>query len=200
MRQDISKQDVLDAVKNHPLSMRRAAQSLNIHYRTFIERAKTYGVYDPNQGGLGVAKRPYNAVPLEDVFKGLYPTYDIARLKRRLVDEGHMEYRCVECNNQGIWQSKQLTLQLNHINGNRHDHSLNNLEFLCPNCHCQTDTWGSKNKMKKQVSDEDITKALLQEPRINQAISNLGLSKSSTTYARFKDMRLLMKRSTNSAP
>lgn len=44
--------------------------------------------------------------------------------------------------------SKPLTLELDHINGNHKDNRLNNLRFLCPNCHTQTATYGSKSRAK----------------------------------------------------
>ena len=36
----------------------------------------------------------------------------------------------------------------NHINGINNDHRLENLRFLCPNCHSQTSTYAGKNKRK----------------------------------------------------
>ena len=70
---------------------------------------------------------------------------NISRLKKRLVQEGKLEYKCELC---GIidWQGKELSLQLDHKNGINNDHRLNNLRFLCPNCHSQTDTYAGKNK------------------------------------------------------
>jgi 5-methylcytosine-specific restriction endonuclease McrA len=48
-------------------------------------------------------------------------------------------------------ESKELVLELDHINGNNRDHRPNNLRFLCPNCHSQTPTWGNRgNKGNKK--------------------------------------------------
>ena len=72
----------------------------------------------------------------------------IYQLKKRLVSEGKLDYECVECGNKGKWEGKPLSLQLDHINGIRDDHRLENLRFLCPNCHSQTDTFAGRNSKK----------------------------------------------------
>lgn len=65
-------------------------------------------------------------------------------LKRRLLKEGLLAARCGSC---GIheWRGQPLSLQLHHINGDRHDNRLENLALLCPNCHSQTNTWAGRN-------------------------------------------------------
>ena len=42
--------------------------------------------------------------------------------------------------------NKKLCLQIDHIDGNCENNKPDNLRFLCPNCHTQTETWGIKNK------------------------------------------------------
>jgi hypothetical protein len=71
-----------------------------------------------------------------------------AHLKRRLIDAGIKENRCELC---GIstWRGKPLNVQLHHKNGDGTDNRLPNLEFLCPNCHSQTDTYGGRNGHRK---------------------------------------------------
>lgn len=39
-----------------------------------------------------------------------------------------------------------LPLQLDHVNGIFGDHRLENLRWLCPNCHSQTETFAGKGK------------------------------------------------------
>lgn len=51
---------------------------------------------------------------------------------------------CVECGQGGEHNGKPLTLQMDHIDGNSDNNSLTNLRLLCPNCHTQTPTYGSK--------------------------------------------------------
>ena len=69
---------------------------------------------------------------------------NISKLKERLLRETDMEYKCAIC---GIveWLDKPLSLHLDHINGVNNDHRIENLRFLCPNCHSQTPTYAGKN-------------------------------------------------------
>lgn len=65
-------------------------------------------------------------------------------VRRRLLEEGLLRYECYEC---GIkeWFGERLPLHLDHINGIKNDHRLENLRMLCPNCHSQTKTFGGRN-------------------------------------------------------
>lgn len=78
----------------------------------------------------------------------------ISRLKIRLVKENRLEYKCACC---GIskWMGKPIVLQLDHINGKNNDHRIENLRFLCPNCHSQTETYAGKNK-GESFSGQDL--------------------------------------------
>jgi 5-methylcytosine-specific restriction endonuclease McrA len=74
------------------------------------------------------------------------------RLKERLIRENKIPYSCQECSNEGEYNGKKLSLQLDHINGVNNDNRLNNLRFLCPNCHTQQDTYAGKNINKNSIS------------------------------------------------
>lgn len=106
-------------------------------------------------------------------------------LKRHMIETHNIEEKCVLC---GIssWQNQKLNLQLDHIDGNSANNELENLRFLCPNCHSLTDTFcgKSKNTGKQRVSNEQLLEALKEEKNIRQALINVGLSPRGGNYAR----------------
>jgi len=59
-------------------------------------------------------------------------------LKKHLVkDRGHM---CESCLN-NKWMQVDITLELEHIDGDVTNNQIDNLKLLCPNCHSLTPTW-----------------------------------------------------------
>lgn len=67
-----------------------------------------------------------------------------SKVKARLLKNNIKEHKCEYCGNTE-WNSQPIPLELHHINGNRYDNRLENLQLLCPNCHAQTDTYAGKN-------------------------------------------------------
>ncbi len=66
-------------------------------------------------------------------------------LKRRLIQEGVLEEKCVGCGLHTEWNGKKISLQLDHINGTHDDNRFENLRILCPNCHSQTGNFAGRN-------------------------------------------------------
>jgi hypothetical protein len=139
-----------DQIKNaieETNSMLAASAFLQIHYSTFKRYALKYGLYKPNQGGKGSNKPCKNKYDLHDILNGKHPQYSTYKLKHRLYECGLKTNQCEKC---GIseWNGITIACELDHIDGNRTNHSLENLRVLCPNCHSQTSTFRSKNLIK----------------------------------------------------
>ena len=97
-----------------------------------------------------VDRKPNNhKYKMEEILVENSSYFNMARLKSRLVSEGYLEYKCYEC---GIhdWRGKKLSLHIEHKNGVNNDNRIENIIFLCPNCHSQTDTYAGKNKQYKK--------------------------------------------------
>lgn len=53
--------------------------------------------------------------------------------------------QCHKCK-KSSWMEQPIPLELEHKDGNHKNNTPNNVCLLCPNCHSQTDTYGSKNR------------------------------------------------------
>lgn len=79
-------------------------------------------------------------------------------IKNKLIK---LEYKCCVCGNTGIWCNKPLKLEIHHIDGNHHNNSIENLTYICPNCHTQTSSY--RNKGTSRWLNEDQIKDFLEK-------------------------------------
>jgi hypothetical protein len=90
-------------------------------------------------------KRRPRGRPLEEILVERSEYRSVHTLKKRLIAEGLLEPVCAICRLYE-WQDRPIVLHLDHIDGDRTNHRLENLRLLCPNCHSQTDTYCGRNR------------------------------------------------------
>jgi hypothetical protein len=96
------------------------------------------------QGYLRGGNHTYRTRPLDEILvRGkLENTW---RLKNRLLKEGLKLHQCERCRKKR-WLGEPIPLEVHHLNGDRRDNSLANIELLCPNCHALTGNYRGRKK------------------------------------------------------
>lgn len=108
------------------------------------------------------------------------------RKRNRIFDE--QQGRCSVCGLKD-WNGQPITLELDHISGDRSDESRNNLRLICPNCHSQTHTYKVKNidnPGKKKYTDDEIAEVLLTEDSLYKVLTKLGMNPHGGNYTRLR--------------
>ncbi|MGW0475578.1 HNH endonuclease [Streptomyces coeruleorubidus] len=67
------------------------------------------------------------------------------RLRWAMTVSGVAE-RCALCGMEAVWRGQPLPLEVDHNNGRWRDNRIENLRFLCPNCHSTTDNYRGRGK------------------------------------------------------
>lgn len=120
--------------------LKKKIEEWGIDISHFTRRAWNKGLTkETNERILG--KEKYS---LEEVFCKNSPVTQ--KVLRGYVERHQMiPYKCEKCGCDGHWQGGEIKLEIDHIDGDNHNNELNNLHYLCPNCHALTDTYRGKN-------------------------------------------------------
>lgn len=137
----VSDEQIKNAYENYE-TLHLAASELGMTTVSLWRRAKKIGLAwkDKNYRSVNPQK-----IPTNEILEGKHPYYQTLKLKKRLIKEGIKENKCDICEITE-WNGKPISMQLDHIDGNSHNHKLENLRMTCPNCHSQTETYCGKNK------------------------------------------------------
>ena len=81
-------------------------------------------------------------------------SYCRGHLKKRLLKKGILENTCEICYQGEIWNDQKLVMVLDHKNGKRNDHRIENLQMLCPNCNSQQKTFAGRQNKKKYYCEK----------------------------------------------
>lgn len=114
-------------------------------------RATNLGCYNSDKGKARKG-RISSKEKLFEILDGKHPTFQPFKLKQLLLKHNIKENKC-ECCGISEWQGKPINCELHHKDGNRFNHSLENLTILCPNCHSQTENFRFKQGKKNEKSN-----------------------------------------------
>jgi len=157
MRKDIleKKDEIINMVMNHePKSL--ICKMLKCKPITLNNYLKKMGItYEGNMGLKGKKTDSKRKTALEYLKKDIIV---IPKLRKKLIEDNIKKNECEIC---GLseWLGHKIPLELHHIDGNRFNNSLDNLQILCPNCHSLTHNQITKpNKVKPNKVKEKFEK------------------------------------------
>lgn len=123
-------------------------------YRLLKNKIKEFGVDD--------SKIQTSKVTIDDRYRGgnkrKYEKDEIfcknspaaqSVLRRYIKRYNMLVYECALCGFEGEDWEGPIALEIDHINGDNKDNRIENLRYLCPNCHAHTETYRGRNKKNK---------------------------------------------------
>ena len=126
--------------QNLPKAM--ICHELNCRPSTLDSYLKKFGIsYKGNMGRKGYITSPFKKAASYYLHKG--STISSHKLKVRLLNEEIKQRICERCGN-NKWLDETIPLELHHINGDRFDNRMSNLQLLCPNCHALTNNYSGR--------------------------------------------------------
>lgn len=147
---EILEEAVKDSINFGDLCRKLGKYPKGATYQLIKNRVKDYGIDTTHflgkltRAGQRQIGKAAKRKPEQYLTSGKKYREKAALLRRGLIELG-VDNKCSQCGIQD-WNNKPIVLEVDHINGDWSDCRIENLRFLCPNCHSQTDTYSGKNK------------------------------------------------------
>lgn len=107
-------------------------------HKTVMDRIKKYNIPYDHFESVAPQKRNYDNIFCNN------STASQATLRKwykKIVKDDF----CRICNRPKLWEGKELTMILDHIDGDNHNNQIENLRWICPNCNSQLPTFAGRN-------------------------------------------------------
>jgi len=153
--------------------------------RLYVDHFGDKRAWSRGKNALMDSRVSRNGLMTEDVIFCEKSTSTRTYVRKLLMDEGRGNI-CEICKITN-WLEQPISMQLDHINGVSNDNRRENLRFICPNCHSQTETYCGRN-VNKRKSDERETpikewvEALKSEKNVYRALLKMNLCVSKKNY------------------
>ena len=122
------------------------------NYRTLQRWARNWDIstdhFDPHLGRRRANRA--REIPLDEILVA-NSGYSRGHLKHRLLNAGLKEPVCEMCGQGQVWRGARMSMVLDQINGISHDHRLENLRMLCPNCAATLETHCGRNLPRQRL-------------------------------------------------
>lgn len=188
-RRKYSDEMLLEAVQRS-ISQAETMRALGIYvgggnYETVKRRIKDLGLDTSHWLGAGHLKgKTHNWAPtrpLADILRA-GTRYQTCRLGRRLIREGVLPRTCNVCR-LTEWRGKPIPLELDHVDGDRENNALSNLQLICPNCHALTFTYRGRNTRHPHIPMlQEIQRGIEECGGIPQYAAKRGVARHTVRY------------------
>ena len=123
------------------------------HHTHISRRIKAYGIDTSHFQGQTRRGKPWRPRTPEALLvqqpAGQARRIPSDRLRWAMTTSG-MSEQCGLCGIGAVWRGHPLPMEVDHIDGDWRDNRIENLRFLCPNCHSTTDTYRGRGKGRQR--------------------------------------------------
>ena len=144
----LSKKEIILQWVECGITKREISRRLQCDIKTVDRYLKLFGrEYHGKQGWSKGKTLEHKSMSFETYVNRDGVNLSTNKIRKKLLKDGLKEARCERCGNTE-WEGLAIPLEVHHIDGNKHNNSLSNLQLLCPNCHALTPTYRGRNIKK----------------------------------------------------